>query len=321
MKTSVRVWSASVASIAFCFFVSAVCWWQPDAWAAFLIWPRWLWLAPALLLTGLSWHRSAKRFAMVAGLVWLVYVAIFVEELHCHPHPSVPTGVPVRVVSLNCDCGNKLAAAEVIALNPDIAFFQESPTTREVAAIALQLYGRDDGFVVTGNTSLIARGRVTPVAVARPWNMHITEARVTLTNESQVAIISLRLWPYDLRTDLWTPDCWRAQADARRRQRKLIDWLIERTAGIPRDIPLIVGGDFNLAGNDALLQSLKPRLHDMFRAAGTGWGNTLINEFPFVRIDQIWGNDAVHAAHVFVQRTKNSDHRMVVADLNLPRKR
>jgi endonuclease/exonuclease/phosphatase (EEP) superfamily protein YafD len=84
-------------------------------------------------------------------------------------------------------------------------------------------------------------------------------------------------------------------------------------------MPLIVGGDFNLAGNDALLRRLKPRLHDTFLISGTGLGNTLINEFPFVRIDQIWVNDAVRAAHVFVRRTENSDHRMVIADLVLPR--
>jgi len=319
MKTPRRVWIAGVASIAFCLFVAVMCWWQPDAWAVFLMWPRWLWLVPGLLLAALSWHRLAKHFAVTAGILWLGYAGVFVEELHWHPQPATPAGVPVRVVSLNCDLGNKMAAAEVITLNPDIAFFQESPTGRDVAAVAQRLYGPEAGFAVTGNTALIARGHVTPVAVARPWNGHFTEARVSLTNGSQVAVICLRLWPYNLRADVWTPDCWRDQADVRRRQRELLDWLIERTNGIPRDLPLIVGGDFNLAGNDALLRRLKPRLHDTFLSAGTGLGNTLINEFPFVRIDQIWTSYDIHPTRVFVRRTVNSDHRMVVADLIIRR--
>jgi len=318
MKIPARVWIASVASIAFCLFAAVICWWQPDSWAVFLIWPRWLWIVPGLLLAGLSWHRPAKRFGVVAGLVWLVYAGIFVEELHWHLRPSVPAGVPFRVVSLNCAGGNKLAAAEVIALNPDIAFFEESPSAREVAEVAHKLYGTDAGFAVNGDTSLIARGRVAPVDVARQWKMHFTEARVTLTNGSQVDAICVRLWPYNLRADVLTPDCWRDQADVRHRQRELMNWLIERMDSIPCDVPLIVGGDFNLAGNDAMMRMLKPRLHDTFLVAGTGLGNTLINEFPFVRIDQIWASDTVSASRVFVRRTINSDHRMVVADLVLP---
>jgi len=67
------------------------------------------------------------------------------------------------------------------------------------------------------------------------------------------------------------------------------------------------------------LRRLKRRLHDTFLIAGTGLGNTLINELPFVRTDQIWINDGMRAAHVFVRRTEHSDHRMIVADLVLPR--
>ena len=324
MKTFVRVWGASGISIICCLFMMVVSWWQPDGWAVVLIWPRWLWIAPGLLLTGLAWHKGAKRFAVTGLLAWLIYAGLFVEELHWHPQPSAPAGVPVRVVSLNCAGGNKFAAAEVIALNPDIAFFQESPSRSEVARVAHQLNSLDPSFAMTrdtaGDTSIIARGHIELVPVARPWNIHFTEARVTLSNDIQVAVICLRLWPYDLRVDVWTPDCWRTQADVRHRQRELMNWLVERIADIPRNLPLIVGGDFNLAGNDAMVQLLSPRLRDSFCVAGTGLGNTLINEFPFVRIDQIWVSDNIQPAHVFVRRTVNSDHRMVVADLILPRR-
>ena len=323
MKPFVRVWIAAAASSAFCLVLTGVCGWQPDSCAVLLIWPRWLWLAPGLLLAAGAWQRSRPWFTGAAGLAWLVYAGIFVEELHWHLQPAAPAGVPVRVVSLNCAGGNKFAAAEVIALNPDIALFQESPSRPEIAAVARQLNSSTAGFAMTrdtaGDTSIIACGHVEQLAVDRPWNIHFTEARVTLTNQLQVAVICLRLWPYDLRADVWTPDCWRTQADVRHRQRELLNWLVMRMAGIPRNLPLIVGGDFNLAGNDALLRLLQPRLHDSFLTAGTGLGNTLINELPFVRIDQLWVNDHIPPLQVRVQRTQNSDHRLVVADLIIRR--
>lgn len=366
MKTPIRVLGASVVSVVLCLIATVACWQQPDPWAAILIWPHWFWLIPALLLTGLSWHRNAKWFATLTGLGWLAFAGFFIEELHWHPPGLAPAGEKLRVVSLNCAGGNKLAAAEVINLNPDIAFFQESPDAHDIAAVARQLYGRDAGLALGGrkvasaevialnpdirvdhhspatpevtavahsrnsphtvltigaDTMIIARGQVTPVAVENPWNMNFTEARVTLTNGLQVAVICLRLMPYSLRADVWSPDYWDTQAEVRRRQHMLLDRLIKRLDNIPRELPLIVGGDFNLGGNDALLRRLKPRLHDTFLSAGSGLGNTLINEFPFVRIDQIWINDAVYATQVFVQRTENSDHRMVIADFVLPRNR
>ncbi|MBI4474447.1 MAG: hypothetical protein HY646_17385 [Acidobacteria bacterium] len=78
----------------------------------------------------------------------------------------------------------------------------------------------------------------------------------------------------------------------------------------------MVGGDFNAAAGDASDRDLQPDLHDAFAEAGRGWGNTLLNDLPVVRIDQIWVSRHFRAVNVRAYRTRYSDHRAVVCDLD-----
>ncbi len=87
--------------------------------------------------------------------------------------------------------------------------------------------------------------------------------------------------------------------------------------GAAPDGPLLVGGDFNAPAGDAIYRLLRPRLRDAFAVAGRGWGNTALNDIPVSRIDQVWASDAFRPTAVTARRTAYSDHRMVVADLQL----
>jgi len=80
-------------------------------------------------------------------------------------------------------------------------------------------------------------------------------------------------------------------------------------------VPVILGGDFNLPAGDKLFRILPSRIRDTFRIAGRGWGDTLDNDVPFIRIDQIWCDDHFRPISTVVRKTVNSDHRMVVCDL------
>jgi endonuclease/exonuclease/phosphatase (EEP) superfamily protein YafD len=80
---------------------------------------------------------------------------------------------------------------------------------------------------------------------------------------------------------------------------------------------VIIGGDFNAPPNDGSLVTLKHRLHDTFRDAGRGWGNTGTNRFPLFRVDQILVGEGLRAESVCARRTIHSDHRLVVCDLTL----
>jgi endonuclease/exonuclease/phosphatase (EEP) superfamily protein YafD len=111
------------------------------------------------------------------------------------------------------------------------------------------------------------------------------QARVFLKSGLEVEVFSLRLVPAVLRLDLWSPDCWREQTRNRRQRRVQLAAIGGRVASLPRHLPVILGGDFNAPQGDAAFRPLTPWLHDAFREGGRGWGDTITNESPFLRID------------------------------------
>ena len=118
-----------------------------------------------------------------------------------------------------------------------------------------------------------------------------------------------------MRIDLWSPDCWREQTANRQRRRRQLETIVSAIEGGTSSSPLIIGGDFNAPPGDAVFDSLPPTLHDAFGEAGRGWGNTIINSAPFLRIDQIWLSPQFRATNCYSQKTVHSDHRMVVCDI------
>ena len=303
--------------------VSWGAWRQPDSWAAILILPRWLWLITGVALACCGWNQRMRWWFAGVMALWLVFAVAFVEETASVvrlPVTPVASGVPVRVVSLNCDCGRTNAAAEVETFAPEIVLLQEIPWPRDVEKLCRQLYGAAGSFVCGKDTAILVRGTLEPREVPRPWNLHFAQARAHLENGGEVEIVSLRLRPYDIREDFWNADCRCEQAIVRGCHREALEWLTRQIAAIPADVPVIVGGDFNMQGRDRLLQCLNPRLTDAFTVAGQGLGNTLVNDFPFVRIDQVWTSAHFAAVRVVAHRTEHSDHRMVVADLISTRK-
>ena len=143
------------------------------------------------------------------------------------------------------------------------------------------------------------------------------QARVRLASGTEVEVFSIRLVPAVFRLDLWSPECWREQSRNRRKRRDQLRTIAKRIESLPADLPVIVGGDFNAPQGDAVFRSLKPRLRDAFREGGHGWGDTVINELPFIRIDQVWVSGAFRVVNVVARGTRHSDHRMVVCDLTI----
>ncbi|HCO24547.1 MAG TPA: hypothetical protein DIT97_16510, partial [Gimesia maris] len=117
--------------------------------------------------------------------------------------------------------------------------------------------------------------------------------------------------------DLWNPECWRAYRDQRIHQRDELRQLSRRLAELPADLPVIVGGDFNVNPRDPIFRELPANLRDAFTSAGVGWGNTITNEAPFLRIDQVWVNHRFQPLRVVAERAEDTDHRSVIADLLL----
>jgi hypothetical protein len=300
-------------------------WFQSDSWAALLVLPRWLWIGPGLLLALLGWTRSRKRLATIVVALWLLYAYCFVEErpalMRWRRWPDAEwqacheKGSAIRIVSLNCNGGETNAAAEVLCYQPDLILFQESPLRTELQAMSHKLAGPEAETLCGSDVSIVADGQVTPVPMSVSGNAAFAHARIRFRSGLTAEVIVIRLRPYEIRIDLWSPDCWRGQRDLRLQQRAQLEQLLRLIETIPSNVPLIVGGDFNQPGGDHLLRALQPRLRDTFDEGGIGWGNTLANNIPFLRVDQIWASDQFRVASVRARRTVYSDHRMVVCDL------
>jgi endonuclease/exonuclease/phosphatase (EEP) superfamily protein YafD len=192
---------------------------------------------------------------------------------------------------------------------------QESPSSNDVSRLAQEWFGNEGDFLVGWDCSIIARGRLSRLSASK--TVQFTLARLALPQGKNVEVASLRLSPPLTRLDLWLPACWRAHLEDRLVRKRQMQQMVDRLPHFKADIPVIVGGDFNCPAGDAVSRLLKPLLKDTFREAGTGWGNTGINEFPISRPDQIWVSQDFLTITAWAVKTHHSDHRMVVCDLVL----
>ncbi|GBC96300.1 hypothetical protein HRbin16_02102 [bacterium HR16] len=283
-----------------------------------LSFPVWIWLLPGLFLAGLGWRR--RRIARTVFVLWLLFLMVFAEEPRSLLRGLLPApraGEALRIVSLNCAGGLIEAAREVIPYQPDIVLLQESPGKKEVKQLAEELFGRQGGWMHGPDASIIARGTVKPYPLSRDEQVFFVHAKAILPNGKQLEVISLRLWPPIMRVDLWLPDCWREHTEVRRTQMQQLQFVARRLRSLPPNALIVVGGDFNMPPGESPLRLLSRRLRDSFLVAGAGWGNTITNEYPFHRIDQIWLSPNLRPLQVRAHRTQHSDHRIVVCDVQL----
>ena len=318
-------WVPSVVSASLCFGLTICYVARTDACAAVTVIPSWAWLVPGLFLAAFNLRGRENRKGWPVIAAWLIFLLVLVEEPWSLGRALLrpirlalearPSGEALRVISLNCAIGNRLAAEEVIRYRPDIVLLQESPGRSEVEELARRLFGKEAGVVHGVDASLVVRGQVTPAELPPAMRGYFVQARVRLATGRDIEVVSTRLLPAVFRADLWSPDCWRAQMQNRRSRREQLRVIAQRIGSI--SVPVIVGGDFNAPQGDAVFRLLRPKLHDAFTEGGLGWGDTIINSFPVLRIDQIWVSDAIRAHAVVAQSTRNSDHRMVICDLSL----
>jgi endonuclease/exonuclease/phosphatase (EEP) superfamily protein YafD len=301
---------------------------RPDACAAITVVPVWAWTVPGIVLTAFNLKGRGNRKGWLVLVAWVVFLFALAEEPWSvarglvHPGRFQPQRQPeektLRIVSLNCAIGNRPAAEEVLAYRPDIVLLQESPSRVAVEELAQRLFGAEAGIVYGVDASLIVHGRAVPAELTPGMRGYFVQARVTMKSGQAIEVVSTRTLPAVFRADLWSPDCWREQARNRRTRREQLRIIAERIG--PISTPVIVGGDFNAPQGDAAARVLGPKLRDAFHVGGIGLGDTILNEFPFLRIDQIWISPDLDPVAVVARRTRNSDHRMVIGDLRLKQK-
>lgn len=313
-----------VLSAVLCGLIAAAYFARPDALAAATVFPIWAWLIPGVLLAGLGYSRETRRFTFAALAGWLLTLAASADappallRLAAAP-PARPaankSGRVLRVISLNCGGGNVRAVEELAAYQPDLLLLQESPGRTQLEEAARKLFGDEAAVVWGADASIVARGKLSAQPLPKHVSSNAVRAVWQIAERIELDVVSLRLEPALVRVDLWSPDCWRAQAANRRKRRGQLQAIVAEIERRPSQAPLLIGGDFNAPSGDAVFRLLEPLARDAFAAAGRGWGNTITNDAPFSRIDQIRLGEELLAIDVVAVRTRHSDHRAVVCDL------
>lgn len=299
---------------------------QPDAGTALTVFPFWMWAAVGLTLLAFGAHRTSWRATAIITLAWLIALGAFAGEprsllrgMSTWPgdgwNIARRSGRAVRVVSLHRAGGDLRIAWMVRIQNPDIVLIQETPDRGAVDALARDLFGEDAGVAWGPGASIIARGRTSAAITPEATRPYETRARVTLADGPSLEVVSIRLAPLVVRTDLYRPGAWMEPARTRHLHRRQIQAVVDDLSAVPPDIPLLVGGDFGAPPRDAALHPLLARARDAFRQGGRGWGNTVPNELPALRVDQVWASPHFRAGSVRAHKSSSSEHRLVVADL------
>jgi endonuclease/exonuclease/phosphatase (EEP) superfamily protein YafD len=141
---------------------------------------------------------------------------------------------------------------------------------------------------------------------------------VLFTSQSmgEVMLASVRLWSGNPDIHLWNPECWKHQAELRKLQLQQMNLLVNN---LDISKPLIVAGDFNVPQGDKIFSLLPNTLCDSFDAQGRDIGNTVMNDMPLMRFDQIWVSRDFKIIQSFTVKSSVSDHRMVISDVQISR--
>ncbi len=293
---------------------------RPDILTALTLIPPWFWVLLGLASIAVAIRTRRRRWTISLILLWLCFSIGWVEEVRSLSrsmsrqvgHQRV-SGASIRVVSLNC-ANTSRCLDDLKAAKPDIALLQEIPGADELQQMAFELYGEKGAVLAGFDTAILTHGEIIP-RLLDP-HPHFVSGVVTFPDRVPIHCISLRLTPPVSRLDAWTAGFWTDHRDRRETHRRELRQVEHAINLVDSWVDRIVGGDFNTVPLDRSLAELGSAVHDAFQQSGIGLGGTGTNDYPLFRVDQIWVN--VRSQQVFAQKTKHSDHRMVVCDIVSP---
>lgn len=298
--------------------------WRPAATALITVLPAWFWAAPGVLAAIFGRRPGAGRRTAGLLVMWLVFILAFCEEpraavtwFRAWPDPEWQQAKDarkgLRILTFNCGDGHGAAVREALGYSPDIVVLEESPTESEIRQ---ELASHPEMQLLYGfDVSIIARGEVTPAAPKQArWMFNAAYATV---DGVRLAVVGLRLRVPHFSFAIWEPAEWRVAAESQRDHESEVRYVLGQIADLDQAAPLVIAGDFNAPAGDPLFRLLPDRLHDAFRESGIGLGNTMMNDMPVARIDQIWVDRRLQPHATVSRKTATSDHRLVIADVSL----
>ena len=202
--------------------------------------------------------------------LWFVFLVVFADtplslwrgmwqRTEAVAQAEQPGQIPLRVISLNAH-GSSRAIAALERWQPDLILIQETPGAGTLREVGQAMLGENSGMLAGVDASILSRAPLEPLASS----VNYTIGKVSIKPGQEVLVVSLRLTPPPFRADLWNPECWRAYRDQRIHQRDELRQLSRRLAELSTDLPVIVGGDFNVNPRDPIFRELPANLRDAF---------------------------------------------------------
>jgi endonuclease/exonuclease/phosphatase family metal-dependent hydrolase len=298
----------------------------PNRFAAFTVFPIWVWGLIGLFVAAISFVYYRGRLSLVVSLIWSFTILIFADEsssLGRIGQPELQAGKAkphargrvLRVVTLNC--ARRTDPYEAVApFQPDIVFLQEIPHTYRLKKFIDEIYdGKGDyRYNVAKSCAVVVNGTIEFEVSVPKFRCQLLTVKLA-TGES-VQLMNLHLNGAATNLRLWEREAWREHRinrEARQTELTYEMGLLRQKTAYPR-IPALIAGDFNAPANDAVYKLIGKDFTDAFEEVGTGWGNTFHRSLPLLRIDHLYSSKQLIPIRSKAVRLEGSDHRMVIAD-------
>jgi endonuclease/exonuclease/phosphatase family metal-dependent hydrolase len=298
----------------------------PIRFAAFTVFPIWVWGSIGLFLGVFCFIFFRARLSLLTVLIWTFTILHISDEARSlgrlgvdpltHAPPQRHFGSKVlRVITLNCARQTNPTDA-VRGFKPDIIFLQEVPYAYHLKQLIDELFdgNGDYRFDHLKGCAIIVRGSVNNEIKVPKYRSQLLS--VEMPNGRNLQLLNVHLQPAATNLRLFSRDCWQEHSQNRRlRQIELAYALgvLNQKSSFP-GTPAIVAGDFNAPANDVVYRLLDPDFTDAFNEVGTGWANTYHRSLPLLRIDHIYSSEKLVPVRARAFKRGESDHRMVVAD-------
>lgn len=312
----------------FCLFLVFCYGFRMDWCAAITVFPVWVWITPAMILVTLQVIIDKRETAFFSFALWSAFLFVYDD----HPAALVrgfvyqwdqtkleqyqQNGNGLRIITFNTLGHDIETLKQLKTLKPDILCIQESPQPALLQQIGDEIFDGFTSVVRGGDCSIITNGKITQNEIPSTHRFYLP-VTIQLPSGFTVVVVSLHFYPPVVCFNLFSSSCWQDQTTNRIRRREQMRILREHIDTIPKDIPIIVAGDYNAPSGDELYRQLQPRLSDAYPIAGIGWGDSFHNEYPVVRIDQVWISNHFQPTALITHSSQSSDHRVVICDLIL----
>lgn len=303
---------------------------QPDMFAAFTLFPIWVWGAVGLTMSCSAFLFLRAPLSLLATTIWALTILLMADEARSlgrigaeAPEPGTPRAYGgrqvLRVATINWSGSPGNFSPAIIQYQPDVVFIQEIPHPYRLRQLNDVLFeGKGDyRYDAVKRCGVVVRGTIERQIRSQEYrSQHLT---VMLPSTRRIELVNLHLQAAATDMRLWRRDCWRVHRINRKLRRGELLFalsVLKQHSPFPSR-PTIMAGDFNAPAGDSIYRMLETDFVDAFGMSGVGWGNTYHRRLPILRLDHIYANDAFVPVRSSVVSIPESDHRMVVADLIL----